>query len=694
MAVHASVLGTTLCLPTPFPRPKPIPPLGPHKTRGNAKSCFAALSTNSAKAAPPLQANSNQQEIGRPLGNFAPDIWSDCFLTLPFDYSEFESCSKQVQVLKAKVKDMLVASASDPIPNVHLIHTLCRSGVSHHFQNEIEKQLAHHFVTLSEIIKDYDLHTTAVVFQVFRFHGYNMSSDVFSKFKDENGKFKASDIKGIISLHEATQFRIKGEVILDEALAFTKSELQSIASQPIDQHLTEYVVNALNRPYLDDLERLEARQFIYFYEKDASRNETLLKFAKYDFNWIQMLHLQELKELYSWWKEENMASKFPYMRHRLVEAYLTAVGYYFEPRYALARYIYTKLLMVWALMDDTYDAYGTFEELQCLTDAMKRFDISAMDKLPADYLKLAYKTILDVYDDVEEMVREEGRSFAVDYARKEFMKLAEAFHEQARWVHEGYHPTFDGYIGTAVISAGGNSTMAQVLIGMEEADEKAYQCLINTDNIIYKAINLMCRLYNDIATNEREEKRGAVTGTMCYMKQYGVSREEATGAFKDTIEAAFKDLKQGSLRPTPIPRQIVVRLVNYRRLFTTFYMNDIDGYTIPEETWVEDVMVCDFVPFNQNNKINNEIDLWKYCIFISTDETALKPSSFYKASFQILTNVPDLINETVELIVSSKVFKVKVHELIVTQYGMRRRKFQSLATMKGTRTKLSRGAEQ
>ncbi|KAK8493666.1 hypothetical protein V6N12_000651 [Hibiscus sabdariffa] len=269
-----------------------------------------------------------------------------------------------------------------------------------------------------------------------------------------------------------------------------------------------------------------------------------------------------------------MASKFPYMRHRLVEAYLTAVGYYFEPRYALARHLYTKLLMVWVLMDDTYDAYGTFEELQCLTDAMKRFDISAMDKLPADYLKLVYKTVLDVHDDVEEM----------------FTKLAEAFLEQARWVHEGYQPTFDEYIKTAVISAGGNSTMAYVLMVMEEADEKAYQCLINTDNIIYKAINLMCRIYNDIATNEREEKRGAVTGTICYMKQYDVTREEATEAFKDIIEAAFKDLKQGFLRPTPIPREIVIRFVNYRRLFTTFYINDIDGYTIPEETWVEDVV--------------------------------------------------------------------------------------------------------
>ncbi|GMJ06426.1 sesterterpene synthase 2, terpene synthase 19 [Hibiscus trionum] len=585
MAVQGSVLGNTLCLYKPFSSPKPILPLRLHNTRANAKTCFAALSTDSASAAPLLQPNSNREEIGRPLANFAPDIWGDCFLTLPFHNSEFESCAKQVEMLKAKVKDMLVASATDPVANMHLIHTLCRLGVSHHFQNEIEMQLAHYFATLDEVIdhnKDHDLHTTAVIFQVFRFHGYNISSDVFNKFKDANGEFKGSDIKGIISLYEATQFRINGEVILEEAMTFTKSELHSIASRSTDSDLTEYILNAVNRPYLNDLERLEARQFIYFYEKDASRNQTLLKFAKYDFNWIQMLHQQELKVLYSWWNEMNIVSKFPYIRHRVVECYLTAVGYYFEPRYALARNIYTKMVMMWGILDDTYDAYATFEELQCLTDAMKRFDISAMDKLPADYLKLVYKTILDVHDEVEEMVRKEGRSFAVDYVRREFTETAEAFHEQARWAHEGYHPTFDEYIKTAMKSAGGNLNMAHALIGMGVADEKAYQCLINTDNMIYKAINLLCRLYNDIATNEREEKRGAVTGTMCYMKQYGVTRQEATEAFKDMIEAAFKDMNRGCLRPMPIPREIVNRVVNYLRLLDTFYMNDIDGYTIPE----------------------------------------------------------------------------------------------------------------
>ena len=101
--------------------------------------------------------------------------------TQPFHLimKEFESCSRQVEVLKAMVKDMLVASTDDPIENMFLINSLCRLGVSYHFESEIEKQLSHLFITLGEVIdnnKDYDLHTIAVIFQVFRSHGHKMPS--------------------------------------------------------------------------------------------------------------------------------------------------------------------------------------------------------------------------------------------------------------------------------------------------------------------------------------------------------------------------------------------------------------------------------------------------------------------------------------------------------------------------------------
>ncbi|XVE68503.1 hypothetical protein DITRI_Ditri09bG0073200 [Diplodiscus trichospermus] len=261
-------------------------------SRSTAAAFSLVLSTNT------------HQEIARPLENFSPDTWGDRFITLPFTNSEFESCSRQVEVLKEKIKDMLMTSTRDPIDNIYLINFLSRLGVLYHFENEIDEQLSRLFITLPQFVDniDHDLRTIAVIFQVFRSHGYKMYCDVFNKFKNINGTFKeevASNISGMISLYEASNWGVHGEVILDEALAFTRLHLESLVNQSsCPDHLREYIANALYRPYHKGMPMLEAKQYIYFYERDdESRNDTLLKFAKYDFNRVQMHLRQEISVL-------------------------------------------------------------------------------------------------------------------------------------------------------------------------------------------------------------------------------------------------------------------------------------------------------------------------------------------------------------------------------------------------------------
>ncbi|KAK6247385.1 hypothetical protein QUC31_018950 [Theobroma cacao] len=186
------------------------------------------------------------------------------------------------------------------------------------------------------------------------------------------------------------------------------------------------------------MQRLEARQYISFYEKDESRNDVSLKFGKYDFNRIQLLLQQELSVLSSWYKELNLKCKFPYARQRIVESFFYALGIYFEPCYARGRNIIAKLAALAGILDDVYEAYGLYEELQSFTDAIQRFDISAMDELTANYQKILYETILDVHDEVENQVRKEGRSYSVSYTKDEFKKFVIAHQVEAQWRHEGH----------------------------------------------------------------------------------------------------------------------------------------------------------------------------------------------------------------------------------------------------------------
>ena len=123
--------------------------------------------------------------------------------------------------------------------------------------------------------------------------------DIFNKFKDNMGNFKESlinDVKGMLSFYEATHMRVHGEDILDEALKFTTTHLESMAIN-LSPPLATQVSHALNRPIRKFLPRVEARQYFSIYQENDSHNEVLLNFAKLDFNMLQKQYQKELSHI-------------------------------------------------------------------------------------------------------------------------------------------------------------------------------------------------------------------------------------------------------------------------------------------------------------------------------------------------------------------------------------------------------------
>lgn len=114
-----------------------------------------------------------------------------------------------------------------------------------------------------------------------------------------NGKLQEglkSDAKGLLSLYEASHVRTRGETILDDALAFTTASLKSMAPN-LGSPLQKQVVHALVQPLHLGLPRVEAHSFISMYEEEANKNETLIRFAKLDYNLLQMMHKEELQQV-------------------------------------------------------------------------------------------------------------------------------------------------------------------------------------------------------------------------------------------------------------------------------------------------------------------------------------------------------------------------------------------------------------
>ncbi|KAK6122927.1 hypothetical protein DH2020_043327 [Rehmannia glutinosa] len=539
--------------------------------------------------APALVENAvnNHKEIVRPVANFSPSLWGDQFVKYTSDTQVKQEYSKAIEVLKKEAGSMLTATATNIVDALNLIDTLERLGISYHFENEIEKKLEELF-NLNTNYEDqiYDLYCCTSFSKVFRQHGHRISSDIFNKFKDNNdGKFQEalkSDPRGLLSLYEAAHLRIHGEDILEDALIFTTSNLKSMAPN-LSSLLRKQVMHALVQPLHFGNPRIEAHNFISIYEQFESKNETLLRFAKLDYNLLQMLHKEELHEVSRWWKELDLVSKLPYARDRVVECFFWAMGVYHEPQYSRARIMLTKTIAMTSIIDDTYDAYGTIDELDIFTEAIERWDISQIDTLP-DYVKPFYEALLELYVQFEQGLAKEGRSYAVHYAKEALNELVRSYYVEAKWFIEGYLPPFAEYLDNALITSTYIYHTMTSLFGTESAKEEEFKWLSKKPKMLVASLKV-CRLIDDIATYEIEKERGQIaTGIESYMKENGVSKEEAIDKFFEIATNAWKDMNEECLKPSSYPRDVLMRILNLERIIDVIYkQGNEDGYTHPEK---------------------------------------------------------------------------------------------------------------
>jgi hypothetical protein len=119
---------------------------------------------------------------------------------------------------------------------------------------------------------------------------------VFLNFKDKKGTFVADGIKDLLSLYNAAYLRTHGEKVLDEAIIFTRGQLES-ALESLESTQADEVSLALQTPLFRRVRILETRNYIPIYERDPARDDTILEFAKLNFNLLQLLYCEELKDV-------------------------------------------------------------------------------------------------------------------------------------------------------------------------------------------------------------------------------------------------------------------------------------------------------------------------------------------------------------------------------------------------------------
>ncbi|KAL5841831.1 hypothetical protein ACOSQ3_012434 [Xanthoceras sorbifolium] len=341
------------------------------------------------------------ETIIRRSANYQPSIWDHDYLQSLNSVYTGDVYTRRAELLQEKVKAM-IGNVSEPLNQLELIDTLQRLGLAYHFETEIKETLQKVYNNSDDRWKKQNLYATSLEFRLLRQYGYDVSQEVFTSFKDKRNSINAclcDDVKGMLSLYEASYYGFEGESIMEEAWQFTTEHLKNLEIET-ESNLAMEVKHALELPLHWRAPRLETRWFIDAYERREDMNHILLEFAKLDFNIVQGFYQQELKEVSRWWKNYGLGDqKMSFARNRQVASYLWTVGIAFEPEFGYCRRMLTKVVALITVIDDFYDVYGSLDELELFTDAVDRWDLKAMKQLP-DYMKICF---LALFNSVNEM---------------------------------------------------------------------------------------------------------------------------------------------------------------------------------------------------------------------------------------------------------------------------------------------------
>ncbi|KAI3736626.1 hypothetical protein L2E82_26540 [Cichorium intybus] len=418
-----------------------------------------------------------EQENGiRPLANFPPCIWGD-----QMKQEEQDALEQVVQDLKEEVRKEILAKlnvAAEHANFLKLIDAIQRLGIAYYFEEEINQALQNIYISYGD---NWNRGCTSIWFRLLRQAGFFVSCDCFNNYKDKEGVYmecSTNDVQGMLDLYEATYLRMPGEVILDDALVFTKTRLDHIAKYPhrANNIYSTQIQQALKQPIRKRLPRLEAIRYIPFYQEQASHNESLLKLAKTGFDLLQSLHKKELSQLSKWWKAYDVANNLPYARNRLVECYF------------------------WA-------------------QAFERWSITCLDVLP-EYMKLIYPMVLDVFTEMEEILANEGKACHIDYVKEAMKEYMRSYMKEAEWRNEGYTPTPDEHLSVSLISCAYKFLLIASLAGMGDVITDEPFKWASTFPPLVKASCELCRSQDDIVSHmEEQEREHVASGVECYMYQ-------------------------------------------------------------------------------------------------------------------------------------------------------------------------------
>lgn len=530
----------------------------------------------------------------RRTANYKPNVWNyDLLEGLTTEYED-QKYDIMMRKLIEEVK-CLLSDTADTHEMLELIDRLEKLGLAYHFEPEIKNAL-HNLASSENFNAEKNLHTTALWFLILRKHGYHVSQDMFMGLVDISTE---SDVKAVLKLFEASHLSFEGEHILDKAQEVSKEHLESkISLKQVDTSIAKIIYHTLEDPYNV---WFNVKTHIQFYEENTNSNSHLVKLAKHNFNMLQASYKKEVKELARWWRMLDLERSLPFLRNRIIESYVCAVGIVFQPKYGSLRKWLAQTIILILVLDDVYDVYGTLAELENFTSAVERWNYEGTETIP-ECMKICLQTVYDTTKEAaSEIEKESGWNSVSSYLQQAWINLCKSLLVEAKWFNKECTPSFKEYTDNGWYSSSGPLLSMYIFFGLVDKtkQEEASDLLKSTENH-EQNVALIFRLCNDLGTSAVEAERGdASSSVQCIMQEKGVSEETARNQIKTIIANAWKKINYQCIAQSPVLQPYLMYSTNIARVAHVVYQNG-DGITNADGMTRNQVMDLLSEPFSLN----------------------------------------------------------------------------------------------
>ncbi|CAJ2639778.1 unnamed protein product [Trifolium pratense] len=328
------------------------------------------------------------------------------------------------QALKFKQVSKKLVTCEDPMESFYLIDIIQRLGIEHYFAEEIKVALEKQHLILSgnsnDFVSSHTLYEVALAFRLLRQGGYHVNSDLFDNLKCTQNTFRVKygeDVKGLISLYEASQLSIEGEDDLKYLGYLCLELLQEWLLRHHDHDEARYVANTLQCPIHYGLSRFMDKSIFVNDLKAKNEWNCLDELAKINSSIVKLMNQNEIIEVSKWWKDLGLVKDVKFEGYQPLKWYKWPMACFTDPSFSNKRVELTKPISLVYVIDDIFDLHGTLDQLTLFTQAVNRWEMTGTTNLP-NFMKITLSALYKVTNDFSEMIYKKHGFNPIDTLKK------------------------------------------------------------------------------------------------------------------------------------------------------------------------------------------------------------------------------------------------------------------------------------